>query len=123
MKLTLKLTDDIISLIKWLKFEPINATSYGIDTYGLWGGTNLYEDMANILGWQDKVIPETIENVMGPRYEDEYQQKMEEYDAFIVENLVFIEQILHQFCDKGGLKPGVYSCVDNVQIWSYKPFE
>ena len=108
MKLTLKLTDDLISLIKWLKFEPINATSYGIDTYGLWGGTNLYEDMANILGWQDKVIPETIENIMGPRYEDEYQQKMEEYDAFIVENLVFIEQILHQFCDKGGLKPGVY---------------
>ena len=123
MKLTLKLTDDLISLIKWLKFEPINATSYGIDTYGLWGGTNLYEDMANILGWQDKVIPETLENVMGPRYEDEFQQKMEEYDAFIVENLVFLEQILHQFCDKGGLNPGVSSCVDNVQIWSYKPFE
>ena len=123
MKLTLKLTDDLISLIKWLKFEPINATSYGIDTYGLWGGTNLYEDMANILGWQDKVIPETLENVMGPRYEDEFQQKMEEYDAFIVENLVFLEQILHQFCDKGGLKPGIYSCVDNAQIWSYKPFE
>ena len=123
MKLTLKLTDDLISLIKWLKFEPINATSYGIDTYGLWGGTNLYEDMAIILGWQDKVIPETLENVMGPRYEEAFQQKMEEYDAFIVENLVFLEQILHQFCDKGGLKSGIYSCVDNVQIWSYKPFE
>ena len=87
MKITLKLTDEHISLIKWLKFEPINATSYGIDTYGLWGGTNLYEDMANILGWQDKVIPETLENVMGPRYEHEYQQKLEEYDAFIQKNL------------------------------------
>ena len=123
MKLTLKLTDDLISLIKWLKFEPINATSYGIDTYGLWGGTNLYEDMANILGWQDKVIPETLENVMGPRYEDEFQQKMEEYDAFIVENLVFIEQILHQFCDKGGLKPGIYTFLDYTRQWDYKPFK
>ena len=101
MKLTLKLTDDLISLIKWLKFEPINATSYGIDTYGLWGGTNLYEDMANILGWQDKVIPETLENIMGPRYEDEFKQKMEEYDAFIAGlKLMSNEQVIDSAYEK-----------------------
>lgn len=120
MKIKLVLTEDHITLIKNFVFERISDKHYGIDSFGLWGGTNIYEQMAGFLGWSDKVIPETIESVFGPRYEDEYQLKLEEYDAFILENLVYIEQILHQFCDKGGIKPGVYTCLDNVCIWTYE---
>ena len=46
-----------------------------------------------------------------------------DYDAYILENLVFIEEILHQFCDKGGLKPGIYTCLDYNRQWDYKPFK
>lgn len=122
MKIKLVLTEDHIKLIKNFNFERISDKHYGLDTYGLWGGTYLYEQMANILGYQDKVIPETIESNLGARYEKEYEERMMEYDSFILENLVFIEEILHQFCDKGGLKPGIYSCIDYVRIWDYKPF-
>ena len=122
MKIKLVLTEDHIKLIKNFNFERISDKHYGLDTYGLWGGTYLYEQMANILGYQDKVITETIESNLGARYEKEYEERMMEYDSFILENLVFIEEILHQFCDKGGLKPGIYSCIDYVRIWDYKPF-
>lgn len=122
MKIKLVLTEDHIKLIKNFNFERISDKHYGLDTYGLWGGTYLYEQMANILGYQDKVIPETIESNLGARYEKEYEERMMEYDSFILENLVFIEEILHQFCDKGGLKPGIYSCIDYVRIWDYKSF-
>lgn len=121
MKLKLTLNEDHIKLIKNFNFERLTDKHYGLDTYGLWGGTYLYEQMANILGYQDKMIPESSESCFGARYEKEYEDKMVEYDTFILENLVFIEEILHQFCDQGGLKPGVYSCIDYVRIWSYEP--
>lgn len=122
MKLKLEINEDIIKLIKNFNFERISDKHYGLDTYGLWGGTYLYEQMANILGYQDKIIPETLESPLGVRYEEEYELKMEEYDSFILENLVFLEEILHQFIDKGGIKPGIYTCVDYNRIWEYKPF-
>lgn len=123
MRLKLEINEDIIKLIKNFRFERISDKHYGLDTYGLFGGTYLYEDMALILGYQDKAIPETIENPMGVRYEEEYERKMEEYDGFILENLVFLEEILHQFIDKGGIKPGIYTAIDYNRIWEYKPFE
>ena len=121
MKLKVVLNEDLIKLIKWFNFERINDRHYGIDTYGIWGGTFLYEQMANILGYQDKIIPETMESNMGASYEKEYEDKMIEYDEYILDNLVFIEEILHQFCDVGGIKPGTYTCTDNVRIWKYTP--
>lgn len=123
MKLKVELTEDHIKLIKNFNFERISDKHYGLDTYGLWGGTYLYEQMAYILGYQDKIIPETIESNLGARYEKEYEEKMMDYDAYILENLVFIEEILHQFCDKGGLKPGIYTCFDYNRQWDYKPFK
>lgn len=125
MKLTLKITEDHIKLIKWFNFKRINDKYYGIDTYDVFdaGDTFLFEQMANILGYQDKIIPETRESYLGPLYEKEYQDKLEEYDRFIIENFVFIEEIIHQFCDQGGLNPGIYSCLDNNRIWKYNKFK
>lgn len=123
MILKLEINEDIIKLIKNLNFERISDKHYGFDTYNLWGGTYLLEQMSLILGYQDKVIPETLENPMGVRFEKEYEDKMFEYDAFILENFVFLEEILHQFVDKGGIKPGIYTAVDYNRIWEYKPFE
>ena len=122
-KLKIELDENKIALIRNFKFKRINDATYGIDTYDLFGGTYLYEDMANILGWSDKVIPDTLENPMGALYEEEYQKKMEEYDAFLIENMLFIEEIIHQFITEGGLKPGIYTTLDYNRQWKYIPFE
>lgn len=123
MKLKLEINEDIIQLIKNFKFERLTDKVYGFDTYELWGGPCIWQQMALVLGYHDKVIKETLESPFGPRYEEEYQTKMEEYATFIFENLVFLEEILHQFVDKGGIKPGIYSCIDYIRIWEYKPFK
>lgn len=123
MKLKLEINEDIIKLIKNFNFERLSDKHYGLDTYSLWGGTYLLEQMALILGYQDKIIPQTLESPMGVRFEEEYENKMWEYDSFILENIVFLEEILHQFIDKGGIKPGIYTALDYNRIWEYKPFE
>lgn len=122
MKLKIELNEDLIKLIENIKFKRINDSYFGIDVYDLFGGTYLYEQMALILGYADKIIPESIESPFGAEYEEEYQQKMEIYDAFIVENIVYIEEILHQFCSKG-LKPGIYTCFDYKRLWEYTSFK
>lgn len=123
MKIKVELNEDLIKLVKSFEFTRLNNSHYGIDSYSLFGGTYLYEQMAYILGYNDKVIPETLELPTGPRYQQEYEDKMIEYDEYLLKNLVFIEEILHQYIDKGGVKPGVYSCLDNVRIWEYEPFK
>lgn len=123
MKIKVELNEDLIKLVKSFEFTRLNNSHYGIDSYSLFGGTYLYEQMAYILGYNDKVIPETLELPTGPRYQQEYEDKMIEYDEYLLKNLVFIEEILHQYIDKGGVKPGIYSCLDNVRIWNYEPFK
>lgn len=123
MKIKVELNEDLIKLVKSFEITRLNSAHYGIDSYSLFGGTYLYEQMAYILGYSDKVIPETLELPTGPRYPQEYEDKMIEYDEYLLKNLVFIEEILHQYIDKGGVKPGIYSCLDNVRIWEYEPFK
>lgn len=100
-----------------IKSAP-TSSNIGIDTYGMYMGSDLYEDMARILGVYDQVIPESVESPLGVRFPDEIMNMLAEYDDFMVKNLVYIEEIIHQFCEEG-VKPGKYSCIDSVRIWSY----
>ena len=117
MKIKLTLTEDHIKLISSFHINKLDDEHYGIDVNNMWGGTYLYEQMAFILGYEEYVIPETKDDPEGPRYVREYEEKMIEYDEFITENLQNIEELIHQFSCKGGLTPGVYSCLDYVRIW------
>ena len=119
MKLKIELDDNKIKLLKWMQFKRINDKYYAIDTYDLFGGTYIFEDMANILGLQDKVIPESIEDPKGCVYEPKTQEYLEELDAYILDNFVFLMEILHQFCDVG-VKPGIYTAKDSCRIWKYE---
>lgn len=131
-RLKITLTPDIISLISHFRYQKLNNLNikngnedwtdkyYGIDTYELYHGSSLYQDMAEILGLQDKIIKGTEFDFDGPKYEPETMKYMIDMDAFIVDNILNIEEILHQFCDKGGLKPGTYICKDNEHIWKLK---
>ena len=51
--------------------------------------------------------------------EKETQEHLEELDAFFVEHITDMEEILHQFCTEG-IKPGKYTCLDNVHLWKYE---
>lgn len=107
-----------MKMLKQLKVQKMDDY-YGIDTYGcLYGGNHLAEDMARILGYYDKVIPETMESPMGPRFPEEIENHLIELDEYIVSNLTNIEEILHQHCSEG-IKAGKYTSLDRTHIWKY----
>ena len=117
-KIKITFTDEQIKLIKCMRFKELSETTYGLDSYSLWGGNYLYEQIALILGYADRVIPGTEEDWDGPKYPTELMEKFIELDEFILKNLVSIEDILHQFCDKGGIQAGVtYVSYDYEGIW------
>lgn len=90
---------------------------YGVDTFNIWGGTYLWEQIAYIIGIHDHVIKGTEEDPDGPKFPEEDMEHMRDLDCFIVDNLVYIEQILHQFCTEG-IQPGVtYWAYDYQLIW------
>lgn len=118
MKLKVTLNEDHIKLIKNLWFQDFNS-KVGIDKYDIFGGSRLWEDMARILGWYDYIIPETREDWDGAKFDKETTDKMRDLADFLDENILSIEEILHQHCDVG-LKVGTYTCLDNVRIWKYE---
>lgn len=117
MKLKLVINEDHIKLIKGLWFQDFN-TKVGIDKFDIFGGSRVWEDMARILGLTDHMIPETIEDYDGAKFDKETTEKLNELADFLNDNLLSIEEILHQHCDVG-IKPGVYTCLDNVRLWKY----
>lgn len=118
-KINITLTDEHIKLMKSLKFQKMNDDIAGIDNYDMYGGSYKFEQMAYILGYNDKMLEESVESIFGPKYEPETQKHLVELDAFMVEHLIDLEEILHQFCDKG-LKPGKYVTRDYEHLWHYE---
>jgi len=118
-KICIVLTEDIIKFIKLMKIQNFSDSKVGIDTFGLYSESHLFDFMAMVLGLQGHIIKGTEENPLGAEYDDEAMEKMMEIDSFIVENIAYIEDILHQFCDMG-IKPGKYSCLAYQRIWKYE---
>lgn len=115
--LKITLTEDHLKLIRWLNLQEFEENeTVGVAKDNLYGGTYKYEQMAFILGLNDKAIPDTKENIEGTVYEKETQLYMQELDRYIRENLLNIEEIVHQFIFDG-LKPGIYVCKDYQHIW------
>ena len=95
-----------------------NDKYYGIDTYDLFKCDFWYDQMAHIVGISDQVINGTDEDTDGPKYPQEVIEHLRELDDFIVTNILNIEDILHQFCDRGGIKAGItYISYDYEGIW------
>ena len=116
MKIRLELTEEHIALISNFRTKKIDPVHYGVDTYDLYGGTNLFEDMAIILGKFDKAIKGTECDVDGRKFPKEIMEHFKELDEFILDNMENIENILHQFATEG-IKPGIYEAIDYEQIW------
>lgn len=90
---------------------------YGVDTYNLWGGDFIYEDIAYIIGCADQAFPDSLEDIDGPKYPKDVMERLDSLAMFIIDNLSNIEEIVHQYCTEG-IKPNVtYWCRDNEHIW------
>lgn len=118
-KINLVFTEDIIKFIKLMKVQKFSDSIVGFDNYALYPESHLFDFMAMILGKQDHRISGTEENPMGAEYDEETMNYFYEIDSFIIDNLEYIEEILHQFCDVG-IKPGKYSCLSYNRIWKYE---
>ena len=117
-RIYVNLTEDHLKLIRNLNVQALTDETVGIVKDNLYGGTYKYEQMALIVGLTDKAVPGTEEDMeTGTLYEKEAQLYMLELDKYIRENLLNIEEILHQFCLKGGLTVGKYVCKDYQHIW------
>lgn len=107
-----------VCLCEILDKYRINIDSiYGVDTYNLWGGTYLWEQMAYILGLNDKVIKGTEEDPTGPKYPEDVMNYMQDLAVFIFTHLEHIFQILLQFCTEGIQTDVTYWCYDYEKIW------
>lgn len=118
-KLSVVFTEDIIKFVKLLKVEKFSDGKVGYDLYGLYPESHLFDFMAMVLGLEKHRIIGTEENPMGAEYDEEATRKMMDIDEYIVENLEYIEEILHQFCDVG-IKEGKYTCLAYQRIWEYE---
>ena len=121
----LTLTEDHLKLIQALnpvkfEFEDSDDRSHfgvGYDSYSLWGGSFLFEDVALILGFYEESLPGTQDDYAGRRYSEEREKYMLELYSFFEENLFYIESLVHQFSTKGGLTTGTYKCIDYQLNW------
>ena len=109
--------EEEISPIEVVNSQDVGDNLYGIDTYDLWGGTYIFEDMAYILGKMDRVIEGTLEDPDGPKFDEETTEYLHGLASFIIDNLSNIEEILHQFCTEGIRTDVVYTCKPNEHIW------
>lgn len=114
-----ELTQEILDFVKLFKIEQFNDNQIGIDNFALYPSSHLFDFMALILGLEEHRIEGTEEKPMGAEYDEETMNKLIELDEYIVGNLVYIEEIIHQFCDRG-VKPGTYTCLAYNRIWKYK---
>ena len=119
---------------------------YGFDMYNLWGGTYIWEQMAYILGYQNAMIPSTMEDPTGPKFyktvwtgldengkrvvvtdkeegeklgfeEIDVLEHFKDLDSYMITNLTYIMDILLQYCTEG-IQPGVtYWAYDYQRIW------
>lgn len=121
----IELNEDLIKLISSFKFEAfdfnVNSKNsrfgWGIDQYSLFGGNFLYEDIAIILGYYDKVIPGTKESYDGPRFPEDLEKKMWDYYMYLCDNIEYILSLIMFYIGNGGLTPGVYECNSNEKDW------
>lgn len=83
-------------------------------------GFGLVEDIAMALGIYDKAIKGTEDDPEGRAFSEEDTNRILSLHKYVVDNLYYIETLIHQFVVKGGLEVGEYYCKDNELIWSRK---
>ena len=119
------LTEDIINVISGIKFERFSFNKndererffWGVDSYGVYGGSYALEDISFLIGRYDEHIAGTEDDPMGVKFPEDLEQYMWDIHEYIMTNFLDIENLVHYYINKGGLTPGTYKCKTNEMIW------
>lgn len=119
------LTKDMLVLISNFKFREVpdlseekSELTWGLNLFDLYGGVEpTFENISYLLGIYDKHIPGTEEEPLGAKFPKEVEDYMWELHGYILEHIGDIEELVHQFCARGGLTEGTYKCRSNEHIW------
>jgi hypothetical protein len=127
--ITLNITEDHLKLIPLFLIKDDNVEvnhldgneehdSVRIDKDHLYClGFHLLDDMAMALGLEDKAIKGTEESSDGRAFPDDVEEYLLSTHKYIVDNLYYIEMLIHQFVVKGGITAGTYKAKDNDLIF------
>ena len=118
MIITLNLKKDHLKLIPFFFVQEFEDDKVGIDTNIILNmGSHLLEDMAMILGLEDKALKNTQNDAEGRAFDEETEKYMLSLFDYIVDYFYYIETLIHQFVVKGGITVGTYQAKDNELIW------
>lgn len=117
MTATLNLTEDHLKLVSFLDFDNSSDDVLTIDKkVMLTLKSHLLDDVATILGMNDKVIPGTSEDADGGAYPDDVEKYLLDTYNYVSENLYLIETLVHQSV-MIGIQPGTYKANTKDMIW------
>ena len=118
MIIKINITEDILKLIPIIFLQEEGDNKIVIDKTHMFSiGFSLMEDMAMALGIYDRAIKGTEEDPEGKAFSEEDTNYMLELHKYIVDNLYYIETIIHQYIVKGGLEVATYRAKDNELLW------
>lgn len=82
--------------------------------------SSILEDMSLLLGLRDKAIPKTENDANGRAFPDEVEKYMLDIYHYVIDNLYYIETLIHQFVVLGGLTEGTYVSDEKNIFWEKK---
>lgn len=113
------LTQEHIRLISLIRFnEDEEDDKLFIDKEDPYELSGRLQDLALALGYEHMAIPGTEEDPEGYAFPDDVEEHLLEVHHYVVDNLYYIETMVHQLAFNGGITPGTYKCIDTEGIWT-----
>lgn len=117
----IEVTEDLLKVIPIILLNEKIGTDnklITIDSSHLYSiGFGLVEDIAMALGIYNNAIKGTEDDPEGRAFNEEDTDRILKLHKYVVDNLYYIESLIHQFVVDGGLQVGVYKAKDNEMIW------
>jgi hypothetical protein len=119
----IEVTEDLLKVIPIIYLQEnvrgIDDKEIKIDSNHLYNvGMHLLEDLSMALGIYGHAIKGTEDDPEGRAFNDEDTERMLSLHKYVVENLYYIETLIHQYAANGGLQVGVYKAKDNELLWT-----
>lgn len=122
MIIRIEVTEDLLKVIPIIYLQKdvdwdYNTIYVRTDHIFSAGGMHLLEDMAMALNIYDRRLKGTEDDPEGYAFNEEDTEYMLKLHRYVVDNIFYIESLIHQYVTKGGLQVGVYKCKDNELIF------
>lgn len=105
--------------LKLINFISLRKGDEGIVVpyNGIFGGGHVLDDIATILGWLGKAVPNSEKSPDGRAFDDETEKKMLGYYNYVKNNIEDIEELIHQSVGRFKVVNGIYSKDLNDGVW------